>query len=113
MVIIASPSLPHTCTHSYTHTHTHAPRLIDSPREQISDAVAVYFLMPTKENIAKICQDCKAQLYESYFFNFTTPISRSLLEDLAKAALEANCVTQISKVCFFLPISCSFLSGWI
>lgn len=72
--------------------------LIDSPREQISDAVAVYFLMPTRENIAKICQDCRAQLYDSYYFNFTTPISRTLLEDLAKAALEANCVAQISKV---------------
>lgn len=54
--------------------------------------------MPTKENIAKICQDCKAQLYDSYYFNFITPISRSLLEDLAKAAIEANCVPQISKV---------------
>ena len=54
--------------------------------------------MPTRENIAKICQDCKAQLYDSYYFNFITPISRMLLEDLAKAALEANCVDQISKV---------------
>ena len=76
----------------------HFCRLIDSPREQITDAVAVYFLMPTRENIAKICQDCKAQLYDSYYFNFITPISRMLLEDLAKAALEANCVDQISKV---------------
>ena len=76
----------------------HFCRLIDSPREQITDAVAVYFLMPTRENIAKICQDCKAQLYDSYYFNFITPISRMLLEDLAKAALEANCVDQTSKV---------------
>lgn len=58
--------------------------------------------MPTRENIAKICQDCKAQLYDSYYFNFITPISRMLLEDLAKAALEANCVDQISKVKQFL-----------
>lgn len=73
-------------------------RLIDSPREQIRDAVAVYFVLPTRENIAKICQDCKAQLYSNYYFNFITPISRSLLEDLAKAAVESNCVPQISKV---------------
>jgi len=78
--------------------HSPHSRLIDSPREQITDAVAVYFLMPTRENIAKICQDCKAQLYDSYYFNFITPISRPLLEDLAKATLEANCVAQISKV---------------
>ena len=37
-------------------------------------------------------------MYESYYFNFISPISRSLLEDLGKAALEANCVPQITKV---------------
>lgn len=72
--------------------------LIDSSREQIQDAVAVYFVRPTRENIDKICQDCKAQLYSSFYFNFISPISRSLLEDLARAAVEANCVEQIAKV---------------
>eukprot|EP00731_Ephydatia_muelleri_P027307 Em0019g180a len=72
--------------------------LIDAPREQIADATALYFVMPTKENVTKICQDCRLQLYEAYHFNFITPISRTLLEDLAKGALETNCVTQISKV---------------
>ena len=60
--------------------------------------MAVYFVLPTRENITKICQDCKAQLYDNYYFNFITPISRSLLEDLAKAAVESNCVAQISRV---------------
>ena len=72
-------------------------RLIDAPREQIADATALYFVMPTKDNVTKICQDCRLQLYEAYHFNFITPISRTLLEDLAKGALETNCVTQISK----------------
>ena len=72
--------------------------LIDSPREQIQDAVAVYFVRPTRENIDKICQDCKAQLYSSFHFNFISPISRSLLEDLARAAVAANCVDQIARV---------------
>lgn len=72
--------------------------LIDAPREQIADATALYFVMPTKENIAKICQDCRLQLYEAYHFNFITPISRTLLEDLAKGALETNSVAQISKL---------------
>ena len=106
------PPTIHTNTYSpllhpprYTHTHLHTPhRLIDSPREQIRDAVAVYFVLPNRENIAKICQDCKAQLYDNYYFNFITPISRSLLEDLAKAAVESNCVAQISKVyCWECP----------
>lgn len=72
--------------------------LIDSPREQIQDAVAIYFVRPTRENVDKICQDCKAQLYSSFYFNFISPISRSLLEDLARAAVAANCVDQIAKV---------------
>lgn len=72
--------------------------LIDKPREQIQDAVAVYFVRPTRENIDRICQDCKAQLYNSFYFNFISPLSRSLLEDLARAAVEANCVEQIAKL---------------
>ena len=43
-------------------------------------------------------QDCRSQLYESYYLNFITAISRHRLEDLATAALQANCVTQISRV---------------
>lgn len=68
------------------------------PRDQIQDAVAVYFVRPTRENIDRICQDCKAQLYSNFHFNFISPISRSLLEDLARAAVAANCVEQIAKV---------------
>jgi len=49
-------------------------------------------------------QDLHNNLYESYYFNFISPISRSLLEDLGKAALEANCVAQVSKVNTFVPL---------
>lgn len=74
------------------------PRLLDSDREQISDAAAVYFVMPSRENIDRICRDCSAQLYDNYYFNFITPISREMLEQLAKMAVETNSVSQISKV---------------
>ena len=47
-------------------------------------------------------QDLHNNLYETYYFNFISPISRSLLEDLGKAALEANCVPQIAKVLMLL-----------
>ena len=102
----------HVTTHTHTqtehifkpvcilfHTSEYSTRQIDSAREQITDAVAVYFVMPTKENVDRICTDCKAQLYSAYYFNFITPITRSLLEDLAKMAVETRCVEQISKVC--------------
>ena len=87
------PSHPHTFTSSHLH-----PRQVDAPREQISDAVAVYFVMPTVDNVSRICQDCRAQLYERYYLNFITAIPRPLLEEVAKATLEANSVAQIGKV---------------
>ncbi|TNN61097.1 Sec1 family domain-containing protein 1 [Liparis tanakae] len=54
--------------------------------------------MPTEENIDRICQDLRNQLYESYFLNFISAISRSKLEDVASAALAANAVAQVTKV---------------
>lgn len=40
----------------------------------------------------------KNELYEQYYLNFISPIPRGLLEDIAQAAITANCVTQINKV---------------
>ena len=54
--------------------------------------------MPSPENIERICNDCKSQLYDNYYFNFITPISRDMLEKMANAAVACNCVSQISKV---------------
>lgn len=71
---------------------------VDSNREQIPDAVAIYFLMPTSANITRICSDCRAHLYDKYYLNFVTAIPRPLLEEVAKASLEADCVPQIGKV---------------
>ena len=82
-------------THSH---HITIIRLIDSDRDQISDAAAVYFVMPSRENIERICRDCQAQLYDNYYFNFITPIPRDALEQLAKVAVETNTVPQITKV---------------
>lgn len=58
----------------------------------------MYFLMPTDANVSRVCEDCRAQLYEKYYLNFVTAIPRPLLEELAKTSLEANCVAQIGKV---------------
>lgn len=60
--------------------------------------MAVYFLMPTDANIHRVCEDCRAQLYDKYYLNLVTAIPRPLLEELAKTSLEANCVAQIGKV---------------
>ena len=73
-------------------------RQLNSNRESITDAAAVYFVLPTRDNVNRICEDCRAQLYDAHYFNFVTPISRELLEQLAKVAVETNCVPQIRKV---------------
>ncbi|XP_058018193.1 sec1 family domain-containing protein 1 isoform X2 [Ahaetulla prasina] len=72
--------------------------LLHSDRDPIPDVPAIYFVMPTEENIDRLCQDLRNQLYESYYLNFISAISRSKLEDIANAALGANAVTQVAKV---------------
>uniref|UniRef100_T1JGN0 Protein sly1 homolog n=1 Tax=Strigamia maritima TaxID=126957 RepID=T1JGN0_STRMM len=72
--------------------------LLHSDRDAIPDVPAVYFILPTEENIQRITQDFRNQLYDSYFLNFISPISRQKLEDLASAALQSNCVSHITKV---------------
>ncbi|KAM6913087.1 sec1 family domain-containing protein 1 [Xenentodon cancila] len=72
--------------------------LLHSNRDPIPDVPAIYFLMPTEENVDRICQDLRNQLYESYYLNFISAISRSKLEDIASAALAANVVSHVTKV---------------
>lgn len=72
--------------------------LLHSDRDPIPDVPTIYFVLPTDENIQRITQDFTNQLYDSYFLNFASAISRQKLEDLASASLRCNCVAQISKV---------------
>lgn len=72
--------------------------LLRSERDPIPDVPAIYFISPTAENVSKLCDDLRNELYESYYLNFISPIPRSLLEDIAQAAISANCVNLIHKV---------------
>ncbi|GFR22728.1 sec1 family domain-containing protein 1 [Trichonephila clavata] len=72
--------------------------LLHSDRETIPDVPVVYFVMPNEENITRIAQDFRNQLYDSFYLNFISPISRQRLEDLASAALLAGCVSSINSV---------------
>lgn len=69
-----------------------------SNRDSIPDVPAVYFVYPSDDSIAQICQDMRDQLYSSYCFNFLSGISRSKLEDLASAALQCDADAQVMKV---------------
>lgn len=59
---------------------------------------AIYFCAPTEENLGRIAQDFQNGLYDVYHLNFISPISRQKLEELAAAALQANCVANIHRV---------------
>ncbi|XP_054265329.1 protein sly1 homolog [Macrosteles quadrilineatus] len=71
---------------------------LHSDRDPIPDVPAVYFCMPTEENLGRIGQDLNNNIYDIYHLNFISPISRQRLEDLAASALQANCVSHIHKV---------------
>ncbi|KAH3887414.1 hypothetical protein DPMN_011431 [Dreissena polymorpha] len=71
---------------------------LHSDRDAIPDVPAVYFVMPTEENIQRICRDLQNQQYESFYLNFISAIPRQRLEEIANAAIHANSVAQVSKV---------------
>ncbi|KAA1467841.1 SLY1 protein [Dentipellis sp. KUC8613] len=56
---------------------------LHSSRPPLPDVPAVYFVSPTLQNIRRIAEDLEKGLYESYHINFSEPLSRSLLEELA------------------------------
>jgi hypothetical protein len=58
-------------------------RQLHSSRPPLSDVPAIYFVAPTLANIRRIAQDLQKDLYESFHINFSEPLPRSLLEELA------------------------------
>lgn len=71
---------------------------LHTDRDPIPDVPAIYFVMPTDDNIQRICRDFQNGLYESYYLNFISAISRQKLEDIASAAVQSGSVQQVSKV---------------
>lgn len=71
---------------------------LHSARDPIPDIPAIYFCYPSEENLERISRDLQNHLYESYYFNFTSPITRQRLEDLATAAINSQSVAQVLKV---------------
>lgn len=71
-------------------------RLLNSERYPIPDVPAIYFVQPTAENISMISRDLNKGLYESIYLNFTSPLPRNLLEDLAQQTV--NTSSTISQV---------------
>merc|ERR1712223_1312365 len=71
---------------------------LHSERDPVPDVPAVYFCLPTEENLERVARDLESGLYGKYYFNFISPISRQKLEDLAAKALQSSTVARIEKV---------------
>ncbi|KRY41123.1 Sec1 family domain-containing protein 1 [Trichinella spiralis] len=67
-------------------------------RQSLPEVPCIYFIMPIRESIDLLCKDLAGGMYESYYLNFISPLSRPLLEDVATVAVETNSVSQIQKV---------------
>lgn len=71
---------------------------LHSDRDPIPDVPAIYFCVPSPENLGRIAQDFQNGLYDLYHLNFISSIPAEKITDLAEAALQANCVANIHKV---------------
>ncbi|XP_074600451.1 sec1 family domain containing Slh [Brevipalpus obovatus] len=71
---------------------------LHSERDSVPDAAAVYFVIPSEENVLRISQDLQKGLYDHYYLNFISPIPSPLIEQLALACLQAETQNVIKKV---------------
>lgn len=72
--------------------------LLHSDRQAITDVPAIYFVAPNKDNIRRICEDCRYHLYDSFYVNFSSAIPRPLLEEFASSTVQSESSQLVSKV---------------
>jgi sec1 family domain-containing protein 1 len=72
--------------------------LLHSDREAIPDVPAVYFVCPTKENLARIAQDCGKRLYGRAHLNFVTKLDRALMEEFAQLVVQTGSLDVVASV---------------
>ncbi|XP_065323975.1 protein sly1 homolog [Gordionus sp. m RMFG-2023] len=71
---------------------------INSLRESVPDAPAIYFVYPSLENIERIGKDCAEYLYEKFYLNFISPLTRHNMDILAAICVKNSCTDIIVKV---------------
>lgn len=67
-------------------------------REPVPDVSAIYFVTPNDKNIELICRDLTNHLYDAYYLNFISPLSRTKLEQIADASLMSDTSDSIKLV---------------
>ena len=101
MFVSSSLSLIHpTWSISLPANLTHWCRQLHSERPALSDVPAIYFVSPSSVNIQRIAQDLKKGLYSSTYVNFTSALSRTLLEEFAETVAKDGTVEGVEQVRF-------------
>lgn len=72
--------------------------LLNTHREPLPDVPAVYFVTPNDENVKLICADLTKAMYDTFYLNMISPLSRPRLEELASAAVNGGTVQQVQKL---------------
>ncbi|WKX98449.1 hypothetical protein Q1695_013827 [Nippostrongylus brasiliensis] len=72
--------------------------LIGAKREALTDVPAVYFVSPTDENVDLLSEDLRRGMYDSFYINLISPLSRPKLENLASAAVHGGSEGQVQKI---------------
>eukprot|EP00051_Salpingoeca_urceolata_P031156 m.10522 g.10522 ORF g.10522 m.10522 type:complete len:632 (-) comp3809_c0_seq1:25-1920(-) len=72
--------------------------LVGAKRDPLPDVPAVYFVMPTESNVARICSDIRESTYESFELNFISAVPRPLLEQLAQTSVESDNTSVVKRV---------------
>jgi len=70
------------------HLHLHADR------QPVPNVAALYFVIPTRENIRRIIEDVAKEMYSPLYINFTSAISAPMLEEFARGVASVLKVTS-------------------
>ncbi|GAA6008218.1 syntaxin-binding protein [Rhodotorula paludigena] len=71
---------------------------LHSDRPALPDVPAIYFVAPTSSNIQRIAADLRKGLYASTYVNFTSALSRTLLEEFAETVAKDGTVEGVEQV---------------
>ncbi|KYR01911.1 Sec1-like family protein [Tieghemostelium lacteum] len=71
---------------------------LHSDRQPIQDVPAIYFVLPTLDNIKRIAEDCKNKLYDNIYLNFASRLSNELMEELVTLTIQSDTVNMITKL---------------
>ncbi|BGP37496.1 Vesicle trafficking between the ER and Golgi [Rhodotorula kratochvilovae] len=71
---------------------------LHADRPALPDVPAIYFVSPTSASVQRIAADLRKGLYASTYINFTSALSRALLEEFAEQVAKDGTVEGVEQV---------------